>query len=870
VRLALSAVVVVVGLAPARAQKLTPPELIERVEAEYPPEAARAGKGGAVVLELTVDESGRVVEARVVAAAGSGFDEAALEAARRFRFRPGLADGKPVPVRVTYRYSFAMQHRPASDAKNTDSREKSTSSNGKNTDSDDQPPPVRLRGEVRERGTRLPLGAVAVIVAGADGVQLARADTDGTGRFELRLPAGARELTVVCAAPDHVPLRVPERLGASDVLEVRYVLARTSYALYEATVRAPAREEIARVSLAGDEVRRIPGTKGDALAAAFNLPSVARSPFDTGQLILRGSAPGESSAFLLGMQIPQAFHFGVLVSTFNAFLLERFDLIPSNFSVRYGRLTGGVVEIVPRDPKRDRFHGDINIDIYAAHLIVEGPIGKGAFALSFRRSYADAVLKEVLPVDSLTVAPRYYDYQAMLDYPVGGGKLKLMVFGTDDEFAFVQKTPPDVDPSLAGSFSTRQWNHTLFASYKRATERTEWEATIAVGPQHFDGALGGAARFSLDVVETDLRAEARFRLTRSMKLTIGLDVQSDYYWVSVDAPRPMTEEKVQGPLATEDQLHLHDQGFEINPAIYAQLEWRPVERLQLIPGVRVDWFRGNERTYAQPRLMARVRVAYTTWLKAGVGLFYQPPLPPYGNAVLGNPNIRPEQAVHVTVGVETAPFRQLPQLGLEVNLFYKDLRYLAVTSTDFTQRDGKIVPLAYSDDGIGRVYGADLLLKLTNSKRLYGWIAYTLLRSERRDHEGEPWRPFQYDQTHILAIVAGVHLPWDVDVGARFRYVTGSPDTQLTGGIYDADRDATIPIPPSQPFTTRLPDFLQLDFRVDKRFIFRSWIFAVYIDVANLTNYKNVEGYAYSYDYTRRAPVTGLPVIPSLGLRASF
>ena len=87
---------------------------------------------------------------------------------------------------------------------------------------------------------------------------------------------------------------------------MRYTLSRTSYAHYESTVRAqPAREEIARVSLDGDEVRRIPGTRGDALAAVLNLPSVARSPFDLGQLVIRGSAPGESGAFLMGMADPQ-------------------------------------------------------------------------------------------------------------------------------------------------------------------------------------------------------------------------------------------------------------------------------------------------------------------------------------------------------------------------------------------------------------------------------------------------------------------------------------------------------------------------------------------------------------------------------------
>ncbi len=846
------AFVLVVGLV-ARAQEFEPPKLIERVEARYPAEAARAAITGAVTLELIVDAQGRVAEATVLAPAGHGFDEAALAAVRQFRFAPGRADGKPVPVKVTYRYAFTLKAAP---------RPVTTTA----------PPsaPVRLRGKVVERGTRTPIENAAVIAIDAHGATLGQTETSADGSFALPL-ARAGAITVVVAAVDHKTLRVRETLGAREALTVRYILSRTGYALYETTVRAaPVREEVARVSLSGDEVRRIPGTRGDALAAVLNLPSVARSPFDLGQLVIRGSAPGESGAFLMGMAIPNAFHFGGLTSTFNSYLLERFDLIPSNFSVRYGRLTGGIVDIVPREGRRDRIHGDLKMDLYDAHVLVEGPIGKGSFALSARRSYVDAFLGLFFSSGTFTVAPRYYDYQAQLDYPVAGGKLKLLVFGSDDELAFVNTTPPDSDPSLAGTFGTRQWFHTLFASYRKSVGRWETETTLAVGPQHFDGAVGAAARFNLDLVEMDLRFEARQRLTPRFKLTYGLDVVTDYFWVSVDAPQQTTEEVPLGPLGERPHLTLRNQGFEGSPALYVQGDlWAIPGRLLVTPGVRADYLTGYEGIYMQPRLMSRLRLTGDWWLKGGVGLFHMYQQAPYSDAVLGNPKLRAEQAWHFTVGVEGRPLPFYRPLRLELNLFYKDLQNIAVTSDANTQRDGKIVPERYSDEGIGRVYGGDLLLKVDDGHKLYGWISYTLLKSERRDHPGDAWRPFEYDQTHILTLIVGYHLPWEIDVGARFRYVTGNPTTALGPGVYDADQGVTIPIP-GAPYAERLPAFTQLDLRIDKRFTFKSWILSVYIDVSNVTNNANVEGYAYSYDYEQRQAVTSLPILPSLGVRASF
>src|ERR1700691_1670134 len=67
-------------LAPSASQAdaVTPPVLRTRAEATYPPDALRDRLEGTVGLELDVDERGGVIDARVIASAGHGFDEAAL------------------------------------------------------------------------------------------------------------------------------------------------------------------------------------------------------------------------------------------------------------------------------------------------------------------------------------------------------------------------------------------------------------------------------------------------------------------------------------------------------------------------------------------------------------------------------------------------------------------------------------------------------------------------------------------------------------------------------------------------------------------------------------------------------------------------
>lgn len=66
----------------------------------YPPEARREGLRGEVVVEFTVDENGRVVDARAVRSTSSVFEAAAVSGVLRWRFEPGRRAGEVVRFRM--------------------------------------------------------------------------------------------------------------------------------------------------------------------------------------------------------------------------------------------------------------------------------------------------------------------------------------------------------------------------------------------------------------------------------------------------------------------------------------------------------------------------------------------------------------------------------------------------------------------------------------------------------------------------------------------------------------------------------------------------------------------------------------------------
>lgn len=84
------------------------PSLIGKVEPEYSEQARMAQCQGTVVLRLEVDPDGRPANVRVVRGLGLGLDENAIEAVRKWQFKPGYKDGQPVTVEATVQVSFRV------------------------------------------------------------------------------------------------------------------------------------------------------------------------------------------------------------------------------------------------------------------------------------------------------------------------------------------------------------------------------------------------------------------------------------------------------------------------------------------------------------------------------------------------------------------------------------------------------------------------------------------------------------------------------------------------------------------------------------------------------------------------------------------
>jgi TonB family protein len=87
---------------------ISPPVVLYKVDPTYTEEARRARYSGTVVLQLIVDPGGFPRDFKVVRSLGMGLDDKAIEAVRKWKFRPGHKNGQAVAAQATIEVNFRL------------------------------------------------------------------------------------------------------------------------------------------------------------------------------------------------------------------------------------------------------------------------------------------------------------------------------------------------------------------------------------------------------------------------------------------------------------------------------------------------------------------------------------------------------------------------------------------------------------------------------------------------------------------------------------------------------------------------------------------------------------------------------------------
>ena len=851
-------------------QLTRPPKLIQFVAAVYPPARHDAGVTAQVTLSIEIDETGHVTNVEVVNGAGPDFDAAAVAAARRFVFQPAEIDGTPGPVKITYRYDFTIK-----------------------TETVAVGPQINYDGVVLERFKKRPLSRVKVTIK--DLAVTAITDEDGGFAF-LDVPPGPHRVEL--SNPHLVTINTEEIIPKGKKRTVKYLVEEREEGVdEEVVVRAPRiKKEAVETRIRTEEARRVPGTQGDTLKVVQNLPGVGRSAFGSGQLVVWGSAPKETRVVVDGVEIPALYHVGGLRSTVNSDLVRSIDLSPGSYGAENGRGLGGLVRIELR-PLPEGTHGYLAADVLDTSAMLVVPLGpRLRLAVAGRLSYLDRLLPLVSSSDvgDFFPIPRYDDYQARLQISMRRDEeLSATFLGSDDH---LRRTIPESDPADERTQNTDDSYRRLYVRYTRLLpDGSSFFVTPSVGVDHSSSlSRFGDTNVSLiqDTWQYAVRGGYRRRLGARAILSFGIDAQARHTSSrrdgSVNLPPREGDIVVFGQRPSGEIASDRWTADIVSVAPYLLSEIT-LGRLTVTPGLRFEptLIEGDHQLpysdttppvgYSRldlprnpgvgqvlgwapnPRLSLSFRVLPRLTLMAGGGIYGQPPDPEDMSPVFGNPALNLSRAVHVSGGFS---WKLRPTLVFETVGFWKRLDQLVSRSA----LPSPPVAQALTQDGRGRTFGVQALLRQELVRGFFGWVTYTYSRSERRDHPTSDWRLFDYDQTHVLGVLGSYGFGKGWEVGARFRYSTGAPRTPVVGRFRNGLTGLYEPIFGAQN-SIRIPAFYQLDARLEKAFTLSRFKLSVFLDVQNLTNRKNPEELFYDETFTTRGTITGLPTLAVAGAR---
>jgi TonB family protein len=792
------------------------PRALTSTDVPYPPGAPEIVAPVVVTVKLLVDTTGTVQKVDLRTAPQPPFDDAVVAATRAFRFAPARYGGAPVPVEITFTHTFLPRPPPTPVA--ADAGPATTSI---------------LRGRLIEMGTRVPVtGATVSAVVGDRHYTV---DADARGRFRLPLPPGAARVSIYAA--NHNPFVQKETLAPHQEVAVTYIVERDRYDPYEIVIVGDKRrEEVSRITLRGAEIHEIPGTFGDPFRVIQTLPGVSSVvsllPFP----IIRGASPSASGYLLDGVHVPMLFHLLAGPSVIHPEFVDELQFYPGGAPALYGGYTGGIIDGRTRRAGPDEHLLDFDIANLQAGGFVREPIKPigATFTAAARYGYPGLILGLLTKQLSLS----YWDYQVRLDGGNARNGWTVFAYGANDELdtPAATATPNDPNPPLTPA---------LILGFQRLDLRDH--QTQGRLEENFRAILGYDHTVSQGTDFSVWSAEPRVSL---------LWTQNDHLKLSggVEGSARSLEQGATAVGGANAFSALTGQlGTSYSQSGYAEAIWRPTPVVMIRPGVRGDFYEDNtaHKSDVDPRLTLRYKLAdrdlpdlvpgsddSATWLKASLGIYHQPPrfvlpLPGLDQMPLKYGLLRSYQS---SLGAEV-PMREKFELSVEGFFNYMDPtifdlstnsasvvtsanQTLVPTSIVMPTMDGQELINRLTTPEIGRAYGLEFLLRRKSTTGVFGWVSYTLSRSERYHPAvgSTPgfWAPYDYDRTHLVNVVAGLPLRRNWDIGVRLTYQSGKPTT-TTAGYNAAYGDG----------------YFRFDFRVDKRAVYRRWLLDFYVDVTN-------------------------------------
>ena len=713
-----------------------------------------------------------------------------------------------------------------------------------------------VRGKVIDKNSRKPIAYANVTVTGLPGKG---ASTDSLGIFRIeQVPPGIYRFEATCIG--YVTTSSPEYIVSASTPFIEIEMEEDANLLTAVVVTpSPFRRSIespVSMRVIGlQEIEKSPGANRDISRIVRAYPGVSFSPVGyRNDLIVRGGSPSENRFYMDGIEIPNINHFatqgasGGPVSIVNADLVREITFYTGAFPANRSGALSSVLDFRLRDGNPDKQTFKATLGASEVSLSGSGHFNdRTTYLFSVRQSYLQLLFKAL----GLPFLPNFIDGQFKIKTRLTEHDelTVLALTGIDKMKLNTDEKGEDAEYLLSYLPTIHQETFTVGAVYRHYAGKHTQSVTLShnylnnrnLKYRNNDGSSEDNLTLRLRSVEQKTTAlfENRTRLGQ-WTLKEGAELTNSSYTNNTDSPFSLYK----------TSLNIIGWG-----AFFSSDYSTRDNRFTLSAGIRVDgnnYNRSMKQLWKQlsPRLSASYKLSEQWILNGSAGLYHQ--LPPY--TALGYKNndgsylnkaLKYMRVMESSIG---ADWHLHDRIMISAEGFFKRYNRIPLSLQDNIPlackgNDYGVVgnePLASTADG--RAYGLETMFRWQVSGRFNLVSSFTLYKSEYRNHSGDDYIPSAWDNRFILNMSGTYNLPKRWSIGGKVSYIGGAPYTP-----YDEDKSSLVQAwdAKGQPYydyslynTGRLPDFAQLDVRVDKSFYFRRCMVGLYLDLQNVTGSK--------------------------------
>jgi hypothetical protein len=646
-------------------------------------------------------------------------------------------------------------------------------------------------------------------------------------------------------------------------------------------------------------LRTVPAlAEPDVLRALQTLPSVAAMSDFSSALYVRGGGADQSTITLDGVPLFNPYHVGGIFSAIPLDAVSAVDMWAGAMPARAPDRLSGSVQVHTRDGGRDRPRASGAVGLLSSHLTLDGPLNRGSYLLSGRRTYLNAVTDAAYALRMIngTVPYGFSDIYGKATLPMGElGAISLSGYLNSESLSFPERMRVEM-----GAGPTFAWGSSMTAlNYRRPIGRSLLLET-RLGYSGFRGDFDAwQTHDEMQTVCDDAGVCRVVQLPRDSSHVLSARTANRDLIAAVDLTWYRARHTVRAGMQRDSYLFDHTVSLleDVDPvfarpfarrntlstsALYAEDEWQATNRVSARFGVRA-LLAGELGTALLPRVGLNFQLTPRLSLNAGGGAYAQAL-----RSMRNDESVISSFVAYDLIDAQPADAGLARGTDVVAGVSYADVN-TALRAEVYRKRASRLIlpphgrepmraPVLLVDEyriGSGRSSGLELSAQHRHGAAEIG-VAYTLAYSNR-SVGAERWTA-RHERRHYVDANAAVNWNERGLLSARLTFGSGQPYTPVVGAQevlrYDAGTDrwewGPTRLVLGEHNSARLPGYFRLDVAArrdfDRRWFGRDITLTPYLQVLNVTNTRNAliaEPMANATPQLHYFPQ--LPLLPTFG-----